>query len=337
MAGFLRRHCERRLGVKVIDDRMSAVVSGENGDILAIETAEHGQVHGDFFIDCTGFRSKLLKEHFGVATKPLNHVLFADRALVVQVAHANDAPIRSTTMGTAEDAGWIWDIGLATRRGIGYVHSSAHVGAEDAEAALRQYLSDQNDCVDDISLRMLNFTSGYLERFWVRNCAATGLAAGFVEPLEASSIMLTEQAALELAELLPKHTLGTDHNANGFNDRFTKHWEQVADFLKLHYVLSERPQEFWRDNREPMSVPDTLAHDLEKWRTQIPMSADFSNRSALFPAESYQYVLYGVQGRTVGPRLSERPVNGTSAVHEQAVRLAKALPSNKSLLNSLHR
>ena len=338
LAGFLRDHCVQRLGVEIVADAMTGVEPDDTGAIKAIGTRASGAVAGDFFIDCTGFRAVLMKGHFGAHLTPLGDRLIADRALAVQSPYNEDEQIRSVTMGTAQDAGWIWDIGLATRRGVGYVHSSAHTDPHAAEATLRRYLARGNEgFAKDLSFRLLTFTPGYLDRFWEKNCVAVGLSAGFVEPLEASSIMLTELAARELAGLLADMTDMNDAAA-AFNGRMTAHWRQVVHFLKLHYALSARVEPFWRDNRDPASWPSDLRDDLQAWSQRPPSLDDFAGRSEIFPAESYQYVLYGATGAAARASV-ERQANGADAGNLAADKAAYdarrylgLLPANRDLI-----
>jgi hypothetical protein len=184
-------------------------------------------------------QSLLLGKHYGVPLLHQRHVLFNDTALAVQVPYASeDSPIASQTTSTAQPNGWIWDIGLPGRRGIGHVYSSAHSSDEDAERQLRAYVLASGGPADMPAPRKLGFEPGYRERFWHRNCVAIGLSAGFIEPLEASALALVELSAAWLADDMPATRAQMDTVAARFNEAFTYRWERVIDFLKLHYVLS---------------------------------------------------------------------------------------------------
>ena len=356
LAGFLRDHSTRNLGVTLIADAMAGVTMAgvtmagvtmaDERRIEAIETRNSGVVAGDFFVDCTGFHGLLVKGHFGIASQPLGDILLADRALAAHMPYEDDEPIASVTKGSAQAAGWIWDIGLKTRRGVGYVHASAYADREAAEETLRRYLSAGGRDISGLKTRYLTFTPGYLKEFWVGNCAAIGLSAGFVEPLEASAIMLTELGVRDLAQsLMDKAAITMESAAAGFNARMTAHWQEVVNFLKLHYILSERPEKFWQDNRAPETVPAMLRDDLERWAHHVPHADDFADRSRIFPPESYQYVLYGAMGpRRAGqepfqlPRPSGGDAHGalaTKAVRREADRLMRLLPTNRALLAQL--
>jgi len=337
---FLRRHCIERLGVRFVQDHVDEVRSHENGDIAALGLRSGAQLAGDLFVDCTGLQSLLLGKHYGVPFRSQKHVLFNDSALAVQIPyrHPDDA-IASQTISTAQSNGWIWDIGLPTRRGVGHVYSGAHVDDEQAERELRRHIARTAgpDVVPPI--RKLTFTPGYRETFWHRNCVAIGLSAGFIEPLEASAIALVELSAAMLADQLPATRAVMDLVARRFNTVFTYRWERVIDFLKLHYVLSRRDDtDYWRDNRRDDSVPERLRELLALWRQQPPSRYDLDRIEEVFPSASYQYVLYGMGFRPDPPAHARRADDGdiAGAHFQEAARLTRrmlaALPGNRELL-----
>jgi hypothetical protein len=334
---FLRDHCVGKLGVQHVLDHVDAIRSHENGDVAALATRNSGLLEGDLFIDCTGLQSLLLGKHYGVPFVSRRDVLFNDRALAVQLPYASgDAPIGSQTSATAQAAGWIWDIGLPARRGVGHVYSSAHTSDEEAERALRAYVAATGGPEDMPSPRKLSFEPGYRERFWHRNVLAIGLSSGFVEPLEASSLALVEMSAAWLADDMPVTRAQMDLVASRFNEAFTYRWECVIDFLKLHYVLSKRSSAFWTDHRATGSIPERLRERLQLWRTRPPSRRDFSRIEEAFPTASWQYVLYGMGFRTEqAPRASDRPELASAAFRDTARLTAKmlpALPSNRELI-----
>jgi tryptophan 7-halogenase len=340
---FLKKHCLDKLGVHYVADHVTGIGSHDNGDIAALHTKEHGALAGDLFVDCTGMQSLLLGKHYGVGFLSQRRVLFNDSALAVQVPYAQeDSPIASQTTSTAQQAGWIWDIGLPTRRGIGHVYSSAHTSDDAAEAALRAYIRDTGGPGDIPSPRKLSFHPGYREKFWHRNCVAIGLSAGFIEPLEASALAMVELSAAMLADEMPVTRAQMDIAASRFNETFTYRWERVIDFLKLHYVLSRRSgsndsSDYWRDNRRSESIPPRLADMLALWVHRPPSRNDFNRIQEVFPAASYQYVLYGM-GFCPEPGLARRMSDGDTAdgcfrqAAELTRRMLPALPDNRGLI-----
>ena len=214
---FLQAHCVERLGVRHVLAHVQGVRAHENGDIAGLETPEHGVIEGDLFIDCTGFSSLLLNGHYGVPLIGLKDTLFCDTAVAAQVPYAHTAqPIASATRATAQGAGWIWDIGLPTRRGVGYVYSSAHTSDEQARADLMHYIRATGG-KDEVETRRIPLNPGHREVFWHRNCVAVGISAGFIEPLEASALAMIELSARMIAEELPPNRDLMDVIARRFN------------------------------------------------------------------------------------------------------------------------
>ncbi|MGK6320746.1 tryptophan halogenase family protein [Sphingomonas sp. DT-204] len=339
-APFLQRHCCETLGVRHVLADVRQVRLAENGDIRSIATEQAGEIEGDLFVDCTGFRALLIGETLGVGFKDCGDVLFCDTALAVQIPYESEAsPIASHTISTAQSAGWIWDIGLPTRRGTGYVYSSRHISDDEAERELRAYLGPAGR---DLPVRRIPIRSGHRETFWKRNCVATGLAAGFLEPLEASAIVLIELSAKLIAEQMPVCREVMDVIASRFNATTHYRWGRIIDFLKLHYVLSQREDSaFWRDNRLPETIPERLQDLLTLWHHQSPWFHDeFDRVEEVFPPASYQYVLYGMGFRTeVEPEaLADEARIAERAMRENAVqtaRLRDGLPRHRALIRKI--
>jgi tryptophan 7-halogenase len=340
-AAFLQRHCCEKLGVRHVPADVRRANLSEEGDIRSLDTVQAGEIEGDLFVDCTGFKALLIGETLGVPFKECGDVLFCDRALAVQVPYESEtSPIASHTTSTAQSAGWIWDIGLPTRRGVGYVFSSRHIPEDEAERELRRYLGP---CGKDRPVRKLTIRSGYRETFWKRNCVAVGLSAGFLEPLESSAIVLIEMSAKLIAEQLPACREVMDVIAARFNSTTHYRWGRIIDFLKLHYVLTKREDTaFWRDNRLPETVPERLQNLLLLWRHQSPWFHDeFDRIEEVFPAASYQYVLYGMGFRTeVEPEmLTSNAGVAARAMREnvmQTERLRVGLPRHRDLIRKIH-
>lgn len=340
----LREHAVANLHVRHVVDDVDQVVSHDDGDIAALRTRRHGDIEGDLFIDCSGLASVLLGQHFGIALRSQKHLLFNDTALALQVPYATpDAPIACETISTAKPAGWTWDIGLPTRRGVGHVYSSAHVSHDEAERQLRDHVRHTGGPVDLPTPRRIAFDPGYRERFWHRNCVAVGLSAGFVEPLEASALALVEMSAAMISDEMPASREQMALVERRFNDTFTYRWERVVDFLKLHYVLSRRDDsDYWRDHRDRAALPDRLADLLTLWRHRAPYRQDFFRVDEMFPAASYQYVLHGM-GFLPEPGARMRHASVGAAAEpffretaHLARRMLGALPLQRSLIDHIH-
>ena len=346
-AELLRRHCTENLGVQHVEANVSQVKAAENGDILSVATDRAGDIAGDLFIDCTGTKSLLLGEHFGVPFRSQQAYLFNDTALAVQVPYSKpDQPIQSCTHSTAQRSGWIWDIGLPTRRGTGHVYSSAHISDDEAAAQLRAYIKEiaGDEAAASMEPRKIRFEPGHRQEFWHRNCVAIGMSSGFIEPLEASALVMIELAAGMIADQLPATREVMDIVAARYNRKFLRHWSQIIEFLKLHYVLSARDDSpYWQDNRAAASIPDKLREQLLLWRHRSPWHQDAEAVDDLFPVPSYLYILYGM-GFTTAPRQTESPQRDRRRQHAadlfrknaaRASQLQQAMPSNRELLDKV--
>jgi tryptophan halogenase len=339
-APFMQRHCTEKLGVRhTLADVQHATFTAD-GDIRGIVTEQAGEIEGDLFVDCSGFHALLIGKALGVPFKDCNDVLFCDTALAVQVPYDSpSAPVASQTIATAQSAGWIWDIGLPSRRGIGHVYSSRHISDDEAERELRAYIGPAGK---DLPVRKIPIRAGHRETFWKRNCVAIGLAAGFLEPLEASAIVLVELSAKIIAEQMPACREVMDVIASRFNATTSYRWGRIIDFLKLHYAVTKRRDTaFWRDNADPATIPDRLKDLLQLWQYQSPWFHDeFDRIEEVFPPASYQYVLYGMGFRTeVEPealagdaRVAERAMRENA---KQTGRLRSALPRHRELLQKV--
>ena len=286
----------RALGVEHVIATVDRVELDGDGAISSVVTREAGSLSADLYVDCTGFRGGLIGDALGSPYRNMNDVLFADRAVAIQVPYDRpDAKIASYTISTAHEAGWTWDIGLTERRGTGYVYSSRYTDDDRAEEVLRAYIGP---AADGLSARVLKFNVGYRPAQWVKNCVAVGLSAGFLEPLESSGIGLIETAAYLIAHLFP-HDGQTEPVAKLFNELMTKRFERIIDFLKMHYCLTQRTDsQFWIDNADPRTMPDSLKDRLSMWRCRPPHRLDFVTDLEMYLPSSWQFVLYGMEFAT---------------------------------------
>ena len=339
-AGLLRDFSVEKLGVRHIVADVTTIHQHVNGDIASVETQDGGIIEGDLFIDCSGFAALIIEGVYKVPFVECDKTLFADHAIALQVPYEReDAPIASHTISVAQNAGWVWDIGLPTRRGTGYVYSSSHISHDEAEATLHRYvgLTGKN-----LTARRIKIRSGHRRTFWVNNCVAIGLSNGFLEPLEASALMLVETAVDLIADRLPEDRRSMAIMSKQFNAAFEHHWKRIIEFLKLHYVLTKRDDTaFWRDNRERASVPDDLIERLELWRHHPPGPEDFPFQKEVFSWPSYQYVLHGMnfaadyQARPYASRSRQVAQHCFAAVVQARENSLAEMPINRDLLNKI--
>ena len=254
-ARYLREYSERR-GVIRTEGRIVEVARRPaDGYLESLILADGRRVAGDLFIDCSGFRGLLIEQALGTGYEEWPHWLPCDRAVAVPSEPVR--PLTPYTQAIARGAGWQWRIPLQHRLGNGYVYCSRHVSDDEAAAALL----DNLDSAPLAEPRLLKFTTGRRRKFWNRNCVALGLASGFLEPLESTSIHLIQTGISWLVRLFPDRRF-EQANIDEYNRQCQFDFDRIRDFLILHYKATERSDTpFWRDCRD-MSVPERLRHRL---------------------------------------------------------------------------
>lgn len=257
-AAFLREKAEG-FGVVRHEGRITAVPrDGASGDVQAVELEDGRRIEGDLFIDCSGFVSLLLGKTMGIDYVDWSRWLPMNRALAVPCESVE--PVTPYTRSTARPAGWQWRIPLQHRIGNGHVYCSDYMSDEEAAEILLANL-DGKPLADP---RPLRFVTGHRREFWRGNVLALGLASGFLEPLESTSIHLVQSGLKHLVDLLPNERIEAADVA-AFNAKLTFEFERIRDFLILHYHANDRNEPFWRSRRE-MEIPDTLAEKIETFR-----------------------------------------------------------------------
>jgi len=336
-AALLAENAQKKFGVGHILANVDNVNIGDDGAIQSLETKQKGCLHYDFYVDCTGFHSRLLGKALKVPFVDKSDILLIDKALAVQVPTEQDDVIPPYTIATAHQAGWIWDIALTERRGVGFVYSSKYMSDATAEEKLDKYLGGR---LASLKYRQIPMEVGYRESFWHKNCVALGLAMGFVEPLEATSILLSDFAAGFLAERFPGKTSQLPGLAARFNKTVGYAWDRTIDFIKLHYYLSDRrDSQFWIDNRKEEALSDSLKQRLALWSEYHPCAEDFFSKFEVFDLDNYLYVLYGMHFNTAPPIQSEHDKRlATTALSKQrkfAEQLVSHLPQHRELIEKI--
>ena len=280
-AKYLRSLAEMH-GVRRTEGRIVDVQTAENGDLAAITMEDGRVIEADFFIDCSGFRGLLIEQTLKTGYEDWSHWLPCDRAMAVPCTRTQ--PLHPFTRSTARDPGWQWRIPLQHRTGNGLVYSSKHIDDEGAEELLLANLDGEQLA----NPNRLRFTSGKRRKMWNRNCVALGLAAGFLEPLESTSIHLVQSAAIRLVRLFPDGE--TDQaTIDEFNRQCDFEWERVRDFIVLHYWANQRDGDFWAYCRN-MELPETLTNKIDLWRSNGRI---FRENHELFGEESWIQVFLG--------------------------------------------
>lgn len=258
----LMRQVAESCGVERIEGTVQDVRrNGESGDVEALVLSDGRSVNGGFFIDCSGFRGLLIGQSLGVDYEDWTQWLPCDRALAVPSTKLSPPP--PYTRSSARSAGWQWRIPLQSRTGNGYVFSSAFTSTDDAAQELLQNLD--GDTLSEP--RELRFTAGRRSRMWEHNVVALGLASGFMEPLESTSIHLVQTGLAKLMAMFPRGHLNPDV-IRSYNIMMGTEYERIRDFLVAHYKLTEREDtEFWR-HCKTMEIPSSLADRLDLFRKE---------------------------------------------------------------------
>jgi len=281
-AAYLRRHAEGR-GVTRIEGKIVDHTKRASDGFIQSVTLERGQtVAGELFIDCSGFRGLLIEQALGAGFEDWSHWLPCNRALAVPCASV--APLTPYTRSTAREAGWQWRIPLQHRIGNGYVYCSEHISDDQAATTLLGNL-DGEALADP---RPLRFTTGKRKKSWVKNVVAVGLASGFLEPLESTSIHMIHTALFRLLALFPDQRFASA-DIDAYNAQTDAEYEWIRDFIVAHYKLVGGASPLWRYCRA-MAVPDSLQEKLDIFASAGRIFAD---KHDLFREVSWIQVLIG--------------------------------------------
>jgi tryptophan halogenase len=282
-ARFLRSYAEKR-GVTRIEGKVAQVQQhAETGFVEAVVLESGERVAGQLFIDCSGFRGLLIEQALKTGYEDWTHWLPCDRAMAVQCA--STAALTPYTRSTARAAGWQWRIPLQHRVGNGYVYSSQFTSDDEATSTLLANLEG----APLMTPKPLRFVTGKRKKFWNKNVVAVGLASGFMEPLESTSIHLIQSSIARLTAFFP-HAGFDQVDIDEFNDHSHYEFDKIRDFLILHYHATERDDTpFWNYVRT-MSIPDSLQRKMELFGSNGRV---FREGNELFAEPSWVQVMHG--------------------------------------------
>ncbi len=301
----------RSSGIAQVEGTVAGVEKDPTtGNITALKLEEGGEVAGDFFIDATGFRKRLIGQEMGGRWHSYRDALPVNRAMPFWLDIAAGEEIAPYTLAWAREAGWLWSIPTQKRYGCGYVYCDAFRTPDEAkaevEAALGRRIEPRND---------IRFDIGRLERAWIGNCLAVGLSSSFLEPLEATSIHGTVvQMMMFAAGFLAQAAKATDKEREDYNSRVAHQVDDFRTFINTHYVSEREDTPFWRFVRAESIHPETTAR-LERWRHEMPRHAHFPHFLGGLPhveAQLHYPVLDGLG--LLDPSLAKKEMAETPAV-----------------------
>lgn len=336
-APFLATLAKQR-GVEQIIDDVVDVRLDERGFVASLSLEQKGEWPVDLVIDASGFAGVVLNEALGVPMVDYGRHLINDRAVVTQLAYADpDEDIEPATRATALSSGWAFRVPLFGRTGNGYVYSSSFI---DDDQAASEFVSYLGGAADERQCRHIRMRVGRAERTWVKNCVAMGLAAGFVEPLEASAIYSVETSLKWLFHYFPDGDYSPALQ-DRYNARTAALYDEVVDYIVLHYAVSTREDTpYWRAQRSEVELPERLAANLQVWKRTLPVRGDFPSVT-YFDESTYTAALLGKHfyaGASLHPERqldrSEWEQRKASIAQTHRAALAR-LPGHRDLLSRI--
>jgi hypothetical protein len=342
-------------GVQHVVDEVESVQLADNGHIHTLKTRKGNLYTGDLFIDCTGFRGRLINQVLHEPFIDMSDYLLCDSAIATQLP-SNDARdgINPYTTSTALDAGWAWNIPLRGRFGTGYVHSSKFVSADDAARELCQLHGIDANKVP--FWNKIRFRVGRNRRAWVKNCVSLGLASNFLEPLESTGLYLIYAALYQLVKHFPDKSFDAGL-IDAYNKEIEYSFDDCRDFIQAHYFTTARQDTaFWRANRHDLKISDAIKEKLAIYDAGLPVNmvqidgdsyyGNFETEFRNFWTNGNYYCILSGMGRIPAkalPAVAYRPSARGRAdeiflrLKQEAAQLEATLPSNYDFLNKLHR
>ena len=262
LGDFLKRRAIKR-GVKHIIDHVIDIHLDSADAIAGVELKEQGIHQADFYIDCTGFEGLLIDKALHTQFHSYQDVLLNDSAVAIQTPRLDHDPMPAQTVSQAMKCGWSWRIPLTSRWGNGYVYSSQYISDDDAESELKEMLGviDQ-----DVKVKRLKIKIGRVKQHWHKNCLAVGLAQGFIEPLEATALMLIQFTLTGFVDVYRTSGLDDSEKIASFNSQINNTFDGVKDYILTHYLLNTRDDTpYWRAARNVKNIPHRLQSLIATW------------------------------------------------------------------------
>lgn len=274
----------KNIGINVLEDDIEDVLLNEQGEIDSLKGVQRNY-HYDFYIDSTGFKRILMSK---LGAKWVSYGKFLKMKAAIAFPTPDTEEYNMWTLAKTMNYGWMFRLPVWGRGGNGYIFDSDYINEEQAKQEVEQLLGHEVEVG-----KTFKFDPGCVDRAWIKNCVAIGLASNFVEPLEASSIGSSIQQAFLLMHRLSNYDNVAIHR---YNKSFTDLMENIRDFVLLHYIVRKDNSNFWKDISNNGDITDSLGSHLENWRYRLPIAEDFNEYSdyIMFKAENFIHVLDGL-------------------------------------------
>jgi len=326
-AKYFRKYAEN-LGVKRTEGLVEDVALDDSGFVNHLTLQDNSKISGDFFFDCSGFRAVILGDALGVEFEDWSEYLTVNKAVTVQTSEEEDFP--TFTESKAQKYGWSWRIPLQHRTGNGYVFDSQYCSVEEA----KQTLLDTVKGVPLTEPQLVHFKTGMMQQSWKKNCIGIGLASGFLEPLESTAIHMITRGIKQFVRMIPKQH--DEILVDEYNRRMRRDFEEIRDFLVMHYCLTQRQDtEFWKYYRE-MLLPKGLRHKLELFSSRGLL---VTGEEDLFANDNWYSVLegMGIRAKNYDPLLDEIEFEEIAAkikqIPDSILKAIQSIPGHKEFID----
>jgi tryptophan halogenase len=282
---WLHKKCKAK-GIEFVDAIVENVNLDERGYVRELVDSNHNAYQADFFVDASGFNRVIMK-HLGAKWYDVDDKLPMNHAIAFPTGYLEDIP--SHTTSTALSSGWLWNIPTQQRQGNGYVFCDEFISVDQAVNEVEEHLGHKIDVAKDIK-----FKAGRLEKPLIKNCLAVGLASMFVEPLEASSIGCTLQQAFVFSNMLHTYVKGTTVMENRYNKMLDGVFDNIIDFIQIHYLTKRNDTEFWKAKDSMITLTDFNKETLEVFKHTLPNKFNLEENYFMFRAPNWIQVMHGL-------------------------------------------
>ena len=282
---YLLNQCKIR-GIKIVDTVIKDVILDENGYVECLVDENNYKHYSEFFVDSSGMK-RIIANKLGAKWIDCSEFLPMNSAIAFPTERTEDIP--SHTESNAMSSGWMWRIPTQDRYGNGYVFNNNFITVDQAVAEAQTVFDKPIEIGKHI-----NFTAGYVDRFWIKNCVSLGLSGSFVEPLEASSIGTSIQQSIGLAGQIFHYEKGNETTAKIYNEEFEEVAKNIIDFVQLHYVTKRKDSDFWKDMKH-LKLTEFNLENIERFQRTLPQVASFAKPFLMFKDQNWLQVMHGLE------------------------------------------